>query len=87
MTTIKAGGLTLFSPAIFDGWIWRILVNQVFLSHDAELWDSYSPLMAKFDRTSWSSALPTWQPPLPPKRKMPDSGNNACILTQRDGQA
>ncbi|KAK3897563.1 hypothetical protein C8A05DRAFT_38879 [Staphylotrichum tortipilum] len=43
---------------IFEGWIWRLLVNRVFLTHDGELWDGFGPFMDKFalehlHRPSW----------------------------------
>lgn len=37
----------LATIAIFEGWIWRILVDRVFETHDGELWDGYGGLVTK----------------------------------------
>jgi len=50
-TRISSDPLTLlcFLPiAIWEGWLWRLLVDRVFLNHDDELWQGYGVLSTQF---------------------------------------
>jgi hypothetical protein len=37
-------------PGIFEGWIWRILVDRVFKTHDGERWEKYGAMVKKLER-------------------------------------
>jgi hypothetical protein len=45
--------LTVWAPGIFEGWIWRILVDRVFKAHDGERWEGYGAMVKKLEREWW----------------------------------
>jgi hypothetical protein len=43
---------TIYALGIFEGWIWRTLLDRVFKAHDGELWEGYGRLVTQLDRES-----------------------------------